>query len=158
MSTTKLRDRVAVECPIADVQPRLQAYFARRRDADGITRLSLRVPLDPVGAGLALEREVSVVAQRGRDDQNLNDLIRIRWEPVEPGPFPAFNGTLVTWAEHDPSLSYVELDGTYDVPLGVAGEVFDEVIGHALAQRTAHALLLELARAIGTPVTVTGEA
>lgn len=150
MSMTRLRERAAVRCPIAEAQGRLEAYFAKRRDPDGKTRLALKVPLDGAGLfrGLALEHDVVIVASRGRDEQNLNDVIDVAWEPEGGGTFPTFAGTLVAWAEHDPSKSFIELDGTYSPPGGTGGEAFDETIGRAIAQRTAQTLLRDIARAI----------
>ena len=150
MSTTHLRDHIAVTSPVAQTELRLESFFARNRDGDGTTHLTLRVPMDPVAgfAGLALEHGVRVRARRDRDDQNLNDLIRIAWEPEGDGPYPKFEGTLVTWAEHDPARTFLELDGTYEPPMSAAGEAFDATVGHAIAQRTARALLQDLGRAI----------
>lgn len=150
MTTARVRDRVSVACPIAEADSRLDAFFAGNRGHDGITHLALRVPLGGIVAssGLALDHEVAVTARRTRDDQNLNDLIRIGWKPEGGGPYPSFEGTLVTWAEDDASRTFVELDGTYAPPLGAGGEAFNAAIGRAIAQSTAHALLRDIARAI----------
>ncbi|MBV8148694.1 MAG: hypothetical protein JO092_06365 [Candidatus Eremiobacteraeota bacterium] len=127
----------------------MQRYFAQRENSAGIAHLQLRVPLHGFGVkGLALEHDVRVIARRGRDDENLNDLIRISWEPEGHGPYPGFSGTLVTWAEHDPKQSFIEIDGTYTPPLGIAGEAFDKAVGHSIATRTAHLLLEDIARDI----------
>lgn len=150
MSKTHLRDHIAVACAAGEAESRLEAFFARHRDRDGVTHLTLRVPMDPIAGfkGLALDHRVRVRARRARDDQNLNDLIRIAWEPEGEGPYPSFDGTLVTWAEHDPDRTLVEIDGTYEPPLGVGGEAFDATVGHAIAKRTARALLEDIANAI----------
>lgn len=148
MSRTRLRDHIAVACSVSDADSRLESFFARGRNDDGITHLTLRVPLVSVAgfSGLALEHGVRVRAWRDRDDQNLNDLIRIRWEPQGGGPYPAFEGTLVTWGESDPQRTFIELDGTYEPPIGAGGETFDAAVGHAIARRTARALLDDIAR------------
>jgi len=153
MSTTHLKEHVAVGCPIERAQARIEEFFAQRRGADGVARLTLRVPLDDAGAlsGLALEHAVAVRARRDRDEQNLNDLVRIDWEAEGGGPYPRFEGTLVTWAEHDPNETFVEIEGAYTPPLGMAGELFDAAVGRAIAQRTARALLGDLGRAIEVP-------
>lgn len=148
MSKTRLRDHIAVSCPIAEAQSRLETFFAKNRGSDGVTHLGLRVPLGGIADGLALEHEANVEARRGRDDQNLNDLIRIRWQPEGGGPYPSFEGTLVTWAEHDPTETFIELDGTYTPPLGAGGEAFDASLGRAIAHRTARAFLEDVGRAI----------
>ncbi|HTX59104.1 MAG TPA: hypothetical protein VMH02_05450 [Verrucomicrobiae bacterium] len=133
----------------AQADARIERYLAARRDSHGVTRVELRVPLEGVAPvrGLALEHCVRVDACRGRDDQNLNDVIRMAWAPEGGGPFPRFEGTLVTFARSDePDTSEIELDGWYEPPLGDAGELFEETVGHAIAERTARALLEEVAR------------
>lgn len=152
MNTTRVRACVSANCPVAEAQSRIEAYFAQRRGPDGITRLPLRVSLPrlPLLGDLSLEHDVTVTAYRDRDDQNLNDLIRIAWEPVG-GAFPKFEGTLVVWAEHDPEMSFIEIDGTYAPPLGVAGEIFNEAVGETIAEHTAQTLLRDIARAIAAP-------
>lgn len=143
----RLRDTIALDCPVPEADSRIAAYLDGHRDRDGVTRFALRVPLDGIAPlhGLALEREVRVDARRDRDDQNLNDLIRISWTPGIDGAFPHFEGTLVTWSAEDPMHSFVELDGWYEPPFGDAGELFDEAVGHAIATRTARALLNDMA-------------
>jgi hypothetical protein len=144
-----LHDQTSVECPVAETQSRLEAYFASLRAADGVVRLRLRVPMScsPTSPGLSLDREVRVEARRARDESNLNDVIRIAWTPEGSVVFPKFEGTLVVLGGEDPNLSYIELDGTYVPPLGTAGEVFDAAIGHQIAQSTARQFLKDLKRA-----------
>lgn len=104
-------------------------------------RLPLRLPL-------GLDREVYVDIRVDRDDQNLNDLIRVSWKADDDFPFPSFAGTLVTWAEGNPKVTFIELDGTYVAPLGQAGALFDEALGRRIAQRTAKDLLGQIATGI----------
>jgi hypothetical protein len=146
----RLRDKVLVERPSAEAQSRLGEHFRALRDASGAARLHLRVPVKGMmgGLGLALDREVDIEAQQTRDDDNLNDVIRIRWNAEGNAAFPQFHGVLTVWGEDDPRSSYIELDGEYKPPLGVAGEAFDEVLGHQMAQATARELLDDLKRAI----------
>ncbi|MBV8490657.1 MAG: hypothetical protein JO199_09020 [Candidatus Eremiobacteraeota bacterium] len=151
---TKLRELISIRCPIAEAQARMIAFFERRRDSDGTTRLPLRIRIDDKGplAGLALEHDVNVNAAIGKDDQHLNDVVRIRWAPSGGGAFPEFEGTIVAWAEQDPNVTLLELQGTYQPPGGTGGEIFDETLGRTIAQRTARALLDDVARSIGAKV------
>lgn len=145
----RLRDTLAVQCPIEQAQTRIERFFAGRRGVDGKVRLPLRMPLGPAGSsGFALDHEVCVDARVGRDDQNLNDLIRVSWKADDAFPLPAFAGTLVTWAEGNPKLTFMELDGTYAAPIGGAGEAFDDALGRRIAQRTAKDFLAQIAAAI----------
>jgi hypothetical protein len=125
----------------------LEEYFKRREGPDGKIRVRLQVPLHglPALKGLALAHHVNVEAHRGRDEQNLNDVIDIAWDPGT-GPFPKFAGTIATWADGERSV--IEIDGGYEPPIGASGELFDETVGHAVAQRTIRELLKELAAAV----------
>jgi hypothetical protein len=61
---------------------------------------------------------------------------------VAPGPFPAFAGTLfITPSEAADRESIVTLDGHYHPPLGVAGDMFDALVGKHIAQASATDLL-----------------
>jgi hypothetical protein len=148
---THLRERTAVECPLAEADARLDAYFEALRSADGVARVRLRVPVDGPALGVSLDREVRIEAARARDERNLNDLIRIAWRPEGKAVFPHFEGTLVTWASDTNKATYIELEGEYAPPFGAAGQVFDEAIGHRLAQLTAREFLSDIKRAIELP-------
>ena len=156
---SRIREQVAVPCPIAEAESRVERFFALRRGSDGTSRLELRITFDTKGPleGLALEHDVLVTAVLAKDDQNLNNVIRIRWEPTA-GAFPSFNGTIVAWAEHDPQTTFLELDGSYEPPGGSAGAFFDESIGNAIARQTARTLLRDIAENIGErPTSYAGE-
>ncbi|HUA09232.1 MAG TPA: hypothetical protein VMA98_08165 [Candidatus Acidoferrales bacterium] len=141
----ELRETTALACPVEEAEAGLLAFFAARQDTDGITRMRLRVPMDGT---MALEREVRVEARETRDDENLNELIRIAWEPQGAVIFPRFEGTLTVWGEDDPGGSFVELRGHYTPPLGAAGQVFDDAIGFRIAKTTANEFLRDVKREI----------
>jgi len=141
----ELREQTAVACPAEDAEAGLLAFFAARQDADGVTRMRLRVPMDGT---VALEREVRIEARETRDDENLNELVRIAWEPQGSVMFPRFEGTLTVWGDDDPNKSFVELRGHYTPPLGAAGQVFDDAIGFKIAQSTASEFLRDVKRDI----------
>ena len=142
----RLRDRVALACPPSEAQARIERFFATRTGEDGVAHVSLRVPMHGVGPlpSIALEQPVDVTIRRDRDEENLNDLLRIAWKP-QNGPYPTFEGTLVTYRDPESGSTMVELDGTYDAPLSDAGNVFDKTIGHEIARRTATDLLQRIA-------------
>ncbi len=142
----ELREQVPVVCPVEQTEAGLSAFFAARQDSDGVTHMRLRVPMD--GSALSLEREVRVQAQVGRDDDNLNNVVRIAWEPENSVIFPRFEGTLLAWGEDNPTESSIELRGHYTPSLGAAGQVFDETIGYEIAQATAREFLRDIKRDI----------
>ncbi len=144
---THLREQISVASPASQAEAGLESYLASLRGADGVARLRLRVPVDGPSR-FSLDREVRVEARRARDDENLNDLIRISWSPEGKTIFPAFSGTLTVWDEPDEKLSYIEIDGRYTPPLGATGQVFDEAIGRRIAESTAREFLKDVKRAI----------
>ena len=147
----RLRDHISVERSADDTQHRVASYLASLQGKDGIARMRLRVPVVADGVQLSLDREVCVEAYSARDDDNLNEVIRISWRPQGSTVFPVFEGTLAVWSENDPKISYIELDGGYNPPFGAAGQTFDTAIGHCIAQRTARQFLSDLKAAVERP-------
>lgn len=134
---THLREKTSLDYPVSEIQSQLESYFASKRDADGVARFVLRAPMN-------LEHEVTIELRRVRDEENLNDVLSIAWTPKDEKLLPTFKGTLVTWGEDDPQISYVELEGDYQPPLGVPGEIFDEALGQQIAQTTAREFLADI--------------
>lgn len=151
----RLRDKIKIQCSAAETQRRIGAYFDALRGSDGVAHVRLRVALKaPMGAlGLSIDREVRIDARTVRDDENINDVIRIHWDVDGSVAFPEFDGTLVAWGEDDPDGSYVEINGEYKPPLGGVGEAFDDAFGHKIAESTAREFLNDLKRAIEKKVT-----
>jgi hypothetical protein len=148
----RLRDTISIHSSVAEAESRIESYLSSLRDGNGVARIRLRVPVDlsSRSLGLNIDREVRIEARRTKDDQNLNDIIRITWNPEGRTVFPVFSGSLVVWGEEDPRKSYVELDGTYEPPFDGAGLALDAMIGHRIALSTAHEFLKDIKRAIET--------
>lgn len=143
---SEVRESIALEVPEDRAERCILHFFERYRAPDGTISIPLQVDLGEFGVpgGLRLARAVTVHVQKRRDAQNLNDEIAIRWEPGDGGPFPSLNASLIAWSE-TPDRTLVELRGTYEPPLGVAGRLFDDAVGHRIAQHTARAFLSTLA-------------
>ena len=141
---SEVRDVIALPLPAAQAQQRIAAFLRQKR------QVPLRVPLNAFGLPdtLALERDVVIEAQIARDSENINDEIAISWQPTGHGPYPDFTGRLIVWSEETPAISYVELAGTYSVPLGNLGLAFDSTIGYLIAHATIHEFLLYLHDAV----------
>jgi hypothetical protein len=131
---------VTVDQTTNDTMSRLEAFFRHYAPQAEMT-FTLRAPFDiaPLRVGLTLERDVTArIAPLGSDSHAYS----IAWQPVQPGPFPAFAGTIFISPSDDmPNESIVTLDGHYHPPLGVAGDVFDAVVGKHIAQASASDLL-----------------
>ena len=143
----RARAVVALDCSAAEAEHLLPRYFAAHRDASGKIVLRLRLPLGDFGIPGRLDVSRAVVARiyKRRDEQNLNDEFGISWKPEDGGPFPEFSGRLTIWSEENPKGSFLEIDGTYEPPLGtVIGAAFDATVGRSIAVRTAQALLEDI--------------
>jgi hypothetical protein len=141
----QLRESAVVACPADLAQDRIIAFFESRRSTDGTTRMRLRVPMGRATPfAFSLDRLVRVEAQRKRDDENLNDVIAVAWRPEGTAMLPQFEGVLIVSEDDDPGAAILELDGKYLPPLGAAGQVFDEAIGHQIAQSTAREFLRDI--------------
>lgn len=142
--TTICQD-IALNVPAADVEQYIMRYFDLHR-RNGVIEIPLRVNLRDFGipAGLALERSVQVLVQKQRDAENINDEIRISWAPADDSPYPAFDGRLIVWGSGAEGESFIELAGEYEPPWGAAGQIFDDAVGHLIADRTAHEFLVTL--------------
>lgn len=142
---SKLCQEIAVGMPAADAEREILRYFELHRRGDGID-VPLRVSLRDFGvpAGLALERDVQVRVSKHRDSENINEEIGISWAPGDGGPYPSFNGRLIVWGSGVQGESFIELSGEYTPPGGTAGQFFDDMIGHLIAERTAHEFLAAL--------------
>ena len=127
--------------------------FLRERAPEAEMTLTLHAPFDiaKLNVGVTLARDVVArFAPLGVEHR----AYAIGWQPAEAGPFPAFAGTIfVTASETAPDESIVTLDGHYHPPLGVAGDVFDAILGRHIAQASATDLLERIARYIDTGAT-----
>jgi hypothetical protein len=112
--------------------------------------MRLRVPIKLDGqtkaVGLFIDREVNIEVTGGPDAGKSDGVLGISWTPEGPQIFPSFVGTLAVSGDDEKSV--VALDGSYTPPFGVAGRVFDAVVGHQIAQETAREFLGDLKRAI----------
>ncbi|MFY9778999.1 MAG: hypothetical protein WAJ85_00640 [Candidatus Baltobacteraceae bacterium] len=142
MST--LSERTRVEVPAAQSQARLAEYFhtlAGRRN--GTVRLSLSLPVTFPGLviPLSLQRTVVATLTPFRLPGDVAPRREVHWAPLRPGPFPSFRGELTVEAAEDGRAFWLELEGTYEPPIGLIGEAFDAVVGHNIARVTALNLL-----------------
>jgi hypothetical protein len=142
---TKLSEVASVPLPVKTTEENILRYLESRR-RDGTIVIPLRVSLQDFGLpdDLRIERDVSVRVEKRRDAENINEEIAIGWIPTDEGPFPSFTGRLIVWSEEDLEKSFVQLEGSYEAPLGTAGKAFDAAIGWLIAKRTAQTFLNNL--------------
>jgi hypothetical protein len=97
-------------------------------------------------AGLTLERDVTVRVEYLPQPHDAPALLRICWEP-DASIFPSFEGMLHAKATGE-TACILSVAGTYDVPGGVAGQLFDAVVGVRIAHATLEQLLEQFRDAI----------
>ncbi len=143
---TNVKEIIEVPLGARVTEDSILRYFESRRGSDGTIKIGLRIALRDFGvpANLAVEHDVAVDVAKRRDAENINDEIAVSWTPIDDGAFPKFAGRLIVWSEERADESFIELEGTYEPPLGTAGEFFDAAIGYLIAQRTAQAFLTDL--------------
>jgi hypothetical protein len=110
---------------------------------------TLRAPFDlsALNVGFTLHRDVTArvtpLSENGR-------AYAIAWKPVESGPFPSLSGTIfIGESETNADESIITLDGHYHPPLGVAGEVFDALVGKHIADASATDLMDRVGAFVG---------
>ncbi len=83
------------------------------------------------------------IALDATDSGRLHNALQLQWSPSEHLPLPAFAGLLTVRPAS--GKSELSLEGTYEPPFGVAGQLFDNVVGQRIAHGTVRGLLREIA-------------
>ena len=148
-----------VRCPYGRAPVYLDQYFlALERGGSGPAILRLELPLEELGipGGAVIGRDVSVslaamtwrytMGHFSEDERHFEHVTAVVWEPASGGPFPVFRGFLSVQSGEDHGSCKLVLEGDYRPPFGVAGRVFDAVIGRRIARVTARDLLRKLER------------
>jgi hypothetical protein len=115
-------------------------YFLERGPQSGGADLALRFPLPRfIIDGLTLEKRVIVHITYTAGGDGDHPLI-IAWEPAGSGPLPSFTGTLGATSDNDATCR-LTIGGSYTPPGGIAGVLFDQLVGVRIAGATLAALL-----------------
>lgn len=126
---------IAVHAPSDFALAFLASHLDARTRSTTRQALQLRFPLQRLADGLALEKPVSVRLKYVADRTGHRRVVTIDWKPDGGGPFPKFQGEIST-APRDTETCALRLSGTYTAPGGVAGKIFDAVVGVRIAQAT----------------------
>ena len=139
MSQLHLRRPVA--CVVGAVPGFLDAFLAgQRRGKD--TVVTLHLPLAFPGLpDFEAERDCSIIVRRADIPATMVASYEVSWSATGGGPFPVFHGTLTIDNDEDYTSCFLDLKGSYSPPLGAAGELFDAVVGNAVANRVGADLL-----------------
>lgn len=96
-------------------------------------------------AGITLERDVNVRVDY-QPGPGGSTVLKICWEP-DASVFPSFDGALEA-ADTGERACDLTITGTYDAPGGLAGQLFDAVIGVRIARGSIEQLLMQFRDAI----------
>ena len=141
MST--LREHVEVKCAYHYLIHHAERYFSVHRRNQTPGTFSLAVDMSKVGfpGKIQARHDVRIryeVRERGENQK----AIALSWDPDDRF-VPTFVGELYG-ERRDGGMSGLTLAGSYDVPMGRLGAVFDAVLGRRIATATTVALLQDI--------------
>ena len=129
-------ERLPMVCGYACARASLRKHVERTmlRQTPLVVRFTLNA------AGAHLHKNVLLSYERGVDPLRVNEVWKVRWTPEGGGPYPDFSGELSV--RQDALRGVVlELEGSYEPPLGYVGAAFDVIAGSRIAAATAQAVL-----------------
>ena len=141
---TKIREHTIAYCPKAGLSDSLDAAIRAFRRDNGELRWTMRVP---VGGAVASRDVVSVVRPLAHKAGEAT--VELRFGPEGSSLYPVFEGRLSAGAV-DPWNVRLEIEGTYEPPLGIIGAAFDATVGARLARASIRRLLRDLADELET--------
>lgn len=133
---TLIRETAIAHCPFSAAIEFAASFFA------GHTTL-------PLAGTLALQTDVLTtfeVVLDTTDSSRLHDALHLDWSPGRHLPLPRFSGLLTV--RPDSNHAELILEGTYEPPFGLMGQVFDGLLGKQIAHGTVRALLRQIATSI----------
>lgn len=135
---SEIHECLTVLCPFDQVPQAAAAYVATLPVEDGSPVVALRVHVGDV----IVERRADLILKPARSYPGY-EILDIEWRPHDGGLYPVFRGILSV-EEVTGNFCRLDLDGAYVPPLGLAGAVFDSVVGHHIALAAARELLDEI--------------
>jgi hypothetical protein len=139
---TSVHERVRIESPYVQAAGAFERRLGLERGEDeGRCVLAL---LAPLAEGREIARDVTATTTRVPGTANFTSQYRIAWtagRTLRGIPTPGFEGTLTIRAGEDYDETELDLDGRYEAPGGIAGKIFDDVVGRRIAHATLGSLL-----------------
>lgn len=136
---SEIHEFITVDVPFENVPALAKRFLASLAQTDQGEAI---VNLQAVIGKTVVKRDALITIVPARVYPGL-EIMEIAWHAREDGLYPTFKGTLSAEQE---GLNYcrLDLDGGYAPPLGVAGLVFDGVLGHRIAVQVVGEFLLTL--------------
>jgi len=141
----ELQASIPVKAPSGFALAFLNTYVTDLSGPGTDSSMPMRYTLTQL-AGLTLERDVAVRVEYEPQARDAPALLHICWEP-DATMFPSFEGMLRAEPAGEGACT-LSISGTYDVPGGVAGQLFDAVVGVRIAGGTLEQLLEKFRDAI----------
>jgi len=120
-------------------------YFDERHSI-----VSIGIPLHKLGLPTSVHVYRNVIVYfdvvPDRSASPKQSAIQLSWKPTHGGAFPALTGTITSRANVSNATLY--FNGRYRPPFGVAGMLFDRIIGRYIARIATQELLNDIARFI----------
>ncbi len=138
----RVHERVYIEAPYVQAVGAFERRLGLEHgQVEGRAVLTLVAPLTE---NHEIARDVTATTKRLPGTANYTSQYGIAWPAGRTSrgvPTPGFEGTITLRAGEDYTESELELDGGYDAPGGVAGKIFDDVVGRRIAHATLGSLL-----------------
>lgn len=134
-----------MRAPLGSADRLLHEFIAQHPATDAGARLTLHA------RDLELPAVVTLTPNKRPGD--MTPRFRVHWEAASGGLYPVFDGELTIGADEDYDAFWLVLDGGYVPPGGIAGKVFDAVVGNTIAQATANGLLADMRASIEARIT-----
>jgi hypothetical protein len=126
-------EKVLVHAPLASAARFLERFLTAHAGPKGEgARVELRA------GDLAKHAVVTLVPEHRTGD--MTPRYNVHWEAEEAGPYPVFDGVLTVAGDEDYNAFWLVLDGGYKPPGGLAGGLFDALVGHRIAETVTHGL------------------
>ncbi len=141
---TKLFERILVDVPLSQAGHRILAYLRQQGSPEGDAiqlPLRLSVPIAGLSKPLTIQKDVIVTFEPEPESSDMQPRYRVAWAPLEGGPFPIFSGTFTIEGAEDYDRFWLDLDGSYEPPVGLIGGAFDALAGRFIARAAARDLL-----------------
>lgn len=138
-----LKEHVIVGCPLYYLIYHVERYFTVHRRGRTPGTFTLTLDVAKIGLPGKVHAQHDVRVQHAiRTDTQHGQVVALTWDP-DDRYVPGFDGKLFGEPlEHGGSR--LVLAGTYNVPMGPLGVVFDAVLGKRITAATAGALLQDL--------------
>ncbi|MGA2393481.1 MAG: hypothetical protein ABSH03_09050 [Candidatus Lustribacter sp.] len=132
---SRVAERALVAAPLPSAARFLDAFIAANSAPGGT---GARVVLHVGGFSEPAIVTLTPAHQKG----DMTPRFEVHWQSESgSAAFPIFDGQLTVQADQDYDTFALAIDGTYEPPGGLAGKVFDMVVGERLAAETTKNLL-----------------